>query len=85
MVVLGLSIIGLFYCFFFRSFIISLFYVVFQVIGCVVSVFLISPRLTLTMVVVVPSIIGFGSLIGSVLRRLSRMAQAQVCHHNQFI
>ncbi|KAK2158178.1 hypothetical protein LSH36_175g04051 [Paralvinella palmiformis] len=49
-----------------------------QTLGCIASLFIISPKMTTIMVIVVPTIIGLGSLIGSVLRTLSRKAQAQV-------
>ncbi|CAH1785890.1 unnamed protein product, partial [Owenia fusiformis] len=49
-----------------------------QTLGCVVSLFMISPMLTGSMVVIVPTIIGAGALIGSILRSMSREAQAQV-------
>lgn len=51
-----------------------------QVVGCLVSLLVMSPKLTIIMAVVVPSIIGAGSLIGSILRSLARKAQAQVDH-----
>ena len=54
---------------------------VLQVIGCVVSLFLMSPKLTGVMCVVIPTIIGFGTFLGSMLRKLSRKAQAQVKQH----
>jgi len=40
--------------------------------------FVISPKLTGVMIIVVGGIIGVGSLMGSGLRKLSRQAQAQV-------
>lgn len=49
-----------------------------QTIGCVVSLYMISPKLTLMMMVVLPTVIIGGTLCGSLLRRLSRAAQAQV-------
>lgn len=49
-----------------------------QTIGCVVSLYVISPKLTAMMVVVLPVIIIGGTLFGSMLRRLSKAAQAQV-------
>jgi len=49
-----------------------------QTIGCAVSLYLVSPKLTGLLLVVVPSIIGVGALLGSVLRIMSRKAQAQV-------
>uniref|UniRef100_A0A8C9RJ27 Mitochondrial potassium channel ATP-binding subunit n=1 Tax=Scleropages formosus TaxID=113540 RepID=A0A8C9RJ27_SCLFO len=49
-----------------------------QTIGCFVSLYLISPKLTGLTVVVMPCLVGAGALIGSFLRRLSRRAQEQV-------
>ncbi len=51
---------------------------VLQVIGCGVALFMISPKLTLLSAVIVPCIITAGATIGSLLRHLSRKAQAQV-------
>jgi len=49
-----------------------------QTIGCVVSLYVISPKLTAVMMIVLPVVIIGGTLFGSLLRRLSRAAQAQV-------
>ena len=49
-----------------------------QSIGCIVTMYAISPKLTTVMLVIVPGIILTGTLIGSLLRRLSRNAQEQV-------
>ncbi|XP_067109241.1 mitochondrial potassium channel ATP-binding subunit [Osmerus mordax] len=49
-----------------------------QTVGCFVSLYVISPKLTGMMVVVLPCLVGAGALVGSFLRRLSRMAQDQV-------
>lgn len=49
-----------------------------QTVGCLVSLYLISPKLTGLTVVVLPCLVGVGALIGSVLRKLSRLAQEQV-------
>ncbi|XP_013885276.1 mitochondrial potassium channel ATP-binding subunit [Austrofundulus limnaeus] len=49
-----------------------------QTVGCFVSLYIISPKLTGLTVVVLPCLVGAGALIGSFLRRLSRMAQEQV-------
>lgn len=49
-----------------------------QTIGCVISMYLISPSLTLYMAGVVPTVIGIGSFLGAFLRAESRVAQAQV-------
>ncbi|PNF13674.1 ATP-binding cassette sub-family B member 8, mitochondrial [Cryptotermes secundus] len=48
-----------------------------QIIGCGTSLFLISPQMTLTMLLIVPTVIVTGTLLGSLLRKLSRDAQAQ--------
>ncbi|KAF7708088.1 mitochondrial potassium channel ATP-binding subunit [Silurus meridionalis] len=49
-----------------------------QTVGCVVSLYVISPKMTGLMVVVLPCLVGAGGLIGSFLRKLSRKAQEQV-------
>lgn len=49
-----------------------------QTMGCVLSLYLISPKLTGLIVVVMPTLVGSGALIGSFLRKLSRYAQEQV-------
>uniref|UniRef100_A0AAR2J3V9 Mitochondrial potassium channel ATP-binding subunit n=1 Tax=Pygocentrus nattereri TaxID=42514 RepID=A0AAR2J3V9_PYGNA len=49
-----------------------------QTIGCFVSLYVISPKLTGLTVVVLPCLVGAGALIGSFLRRLSRKAQEQI-------
>ncbi|KAJ6666696.1 hypothetical protein lerEdw1_020420 [Lerista edwardsae] len=49
-----------------------------QTTGCFVSLYLISPKLTGLLVVVMPVLVGTGALIGSFLRQLSRRAQEQV-------
>lgn len=49
-----------------------------QTAGCLVSIYLISPKLTGLILVVLPTLVAAGALIGSVLRRLSRKAQEQV-------
>uniref|UniRef100_A0A3B4AP39 Mitochondrial potassium channel ATP-binding subunit n=1 Tax=Periophthalmus magnuspinnatus TaxID=409849 RepID=A0A3B4AP39_9GOBI len=43
-----------------------------QTLGCFVSLYLISPKLTGLTVVVLPCLVGGGALIGSLLRKLSR-------------
>lgn len=48
-----------------------------QIIGCGTSLFLISPQMTWTMLLIVPTVIVTGTLLGSLLRKLSRDAQAQ--------
>lgn len=49
-----------------------------QIIGCCVSLYLISPKLTLITSLVVPTAIAIGSFFGSILRKYSRKAQAQI-------
>ncbi|XP_072536327.1 mitochondrial potassium channel ATP-binding subunit [Salminus brasiliensis] len=49
-----------------------------QTVGCFVSLYIISPKLTGLTVVVLPCLVGAGALIGSFLRRLSRKAQEQI-------
>ncbi|ETN69483.1 ABC transporter transmembrane region, partial [Necator americanus] len=48
-----------------------------QVGGCVVSLFRISPHMTMYTVAALPVIIAIGTLFGALLRSLSRRAQAQ--------
>jgi len=50
-----------------------------QAFGCLASMFVISPKLTGLMAVVVTAVVTVGSAFGSVLRQLSRTSQAQVC------
>ena len=49
-----------------------------QTIGCVTSLLLISPKLSGVMLIIIPTVIGGGTLLGSVLRKFSREAQEQV-------
>ncbi|KAF1631202.1 ATP-binding cassette sub-family B member 8, mitochondrial, partial [Eudyptes filholi] len=49
-----------------------------QTAGCFVSLYLLSPKLTGLLLVVLPVLVGAGALIGAVLRSLSRRAQEQV-------
>ncbi|XP_048729281.2 mitochondrial potassium channel ATP-binding subunit-like [Ostrea edulis] len=49
-----------------------------QTIGCVFTLYTISPKLTVLMVTVIPAIIGVGTVMGSGLRALSKDAQDQV-------
>uniref|UniRef100_A0A8C4ISV7 Mitochondrial potassium channel ATP-binding subunit n=1 Tax=Dicentrarchus labrax TaxID=13489 RepID=A0A8C4ISV7_DICLA len=49
-----------------------------QTVGCFVSLYIISPKLTGLTVVVLPCLVGAGALIGSFLRKLSRLSQEQV-------
>nr|QUF59443.1 ATP-binding cassette transporter Abcb8 [Brachionus angularis] len=49
-----------------------------QIVGCCVSLYLISPKLTLITSIVLPTAVLIGSFFGSILRKYSRMAQAQI-------
>jgi ATP-binding cassette subfamily B (MDR/TAP) protein 8 len=49
-----------------------------QIIGCCVSLWMISPKLTIITSTVIPLAIGVGSFFGSILRKFSRKAQAQI-------
>ncbi|XP_047418183.1 mitochondrial potassium channel ATP-binding subunit [Sciurus carolinensis] len=49
-----------------------------QVAGCLVSLSMLSTRLTLLLMVATPALMGVGTLMGSGLRRLSRQCQEQV-------
>lgn len=49
-----------------------------QVIGSLVSLSMLSPRLTLLLAVATPALMGVGTLMGSGLRKLSRQCQEQV-------
>ncbi|XP_059252093.1 mitochondrial potassium channel ATP-binding subunit isoform X1 [Mustela nigripes] len=49
-----------------------------QVAGCLVSLSMLSPRLTLLLMVATPTLMGVGTLMGSALRKLSRQCQEQV-------
>lgn len=49
-----------------------------QVVGCLVSLSLLSPRLTLLLMVAMPALMGAGTLMGSALRKLSRQCQEQI-------
>jgi len=50
----------------------------FQTAGCAVALYSISPEMASAMLIVLPTVIGTGAIIGSFLRSLSRKAQAQV-------
>ncbi|KAM4705840.1 mitochondrial potassium channel ATP-binding subunit [Rhinophrynus dorsalis] len=49
-----------------------------QTVGCFMSLYYISPKLTGLLLVVMPVLVGAGAVIGSFLRGLSRRAQEQV-------
>lgn len=46
--------------------------------GCLVSLSMLSTRLTLLLMVATPALMGAGTLMGSALRKLSRQCQEQV-------
>lgn len=48
-----------------------------QTIGCGISLFLISPKMTAFLCVLVPNIVGFGYLMGHLLRSISLKCQLQ--------
>ncbi|XP_049498073.1 mitochondrial potassium channel ATP-binding subunit isoform X1 [Panthera uncia] len=49
-----------------------------QVAGCLASLSMLSPRLTLMLMVATPILMGVGTLMGSALRKLSRQCQEQI-------
>ncbi|XP_068529170.1 mitochondrial potassium channel ATP-binding subunit isoform X1 [Anas acuta] len=49
-----------------------------QAAGCIVSLYLLSPKLTGLLLLIMPTLVGAGALVGSFLRSLSRQAQEQV-------
>ncbi|XP_072324664.1 mitochondrial potassium channel ATP-binding subunit [Scyliorhinus torazame] len=49
-----------------------------QTIGCLVSLYFVSPKLTNLMCVVMPVLVGIGAYLGSYLRELSQKAQEQI-------
>lgn len=49
-----------------------------QVAGCLVSLSMLSPRLTMLLLIATPTLMGVGTLMGSGLRKLSRLCQEQV-------
>ncbi|XP_046661301.1 mitochondrial potassium channel ATP-binding subunit isoform X2 [Homalodisca vitripennis] len=48
-----------------------------QIVGCVVSMYVLSPTMTMGMLVIVPTVIVGGTMVGAVLRSVSRAAQQQ--------
>ena len=50
-----------------------------QTLGCVVSLYLISPQMTALVGVTLPIMIAVGSAFGAVLRSWSRQTQEQAC------
>lgn len=51
-----------------------------QTVGCVFSLYFISPKMTGLMLLIVPAIMAVGTFLGSGLRKLSNMAQKQTAH-----
>ncbi|XP_023215245.1 ATP-binding cassette sub-family B member 8, mitochondrial-like [Centruroides sculpturatus] len=49
-----------------------------QAFGCVVSLYFISPKLTTLLIIVMPTVIGSGTVIASFLRKWSKLSQEQV-------
>ncbi|XP_059485327.1 mitochondrial potassium channel ATP-binding subunit [Neocloeon triangulifer] len=49
-----------------------------QIVGCAASIVMISPEMTVGMLLVMPSIVVIGTLFGSFLRKFSREAQIQI-------
>ena len=49
-----------------------------QAVGCIFMLYLVSPKLTSVMLILVPGVVLVGSFLGSLLRKLSRRAQEQV-------
>ncbi|XP_023016655.2 mitochondrial potassium channel ATP-binding subunit isoform X1 [Leptinotarsa decemlineata] len=49
-----------------------------QILGCAVSLVMISPEMTFVTLLCVPTVVGIGTIFGSLLRSTSRKAQAQV-------
>lgn len=48
-----------------------------QIIGCSVSLVIISPQMTFVTLLCVPTVVAVGTIFGAVLRKISRLAQAQ--------
>lgn len=55
-----------------------------QTVGCVISLYNISPKLTLLMVGVIPILVFVGAFIGASLRHFSRKAQDQMAFANSY-
>nr|XP_022903313.1 ATP-binding cassette sub-family B member 8, mitochondrial [Onthophagus taurus]XP_022903314.1 ATP-binding cassette sub-family B member 8, mitochondrial [Onthophagus taurus]XP_022903315.1 ATP-binding cassette sub-family B member 8, mitochondrial [Onthophagus taurus] len=49
-----------------------------QIIGCSISLFLISPQMTFFTLLFVPSVVVVGTIFGAMLRKVSRRAQGQI-------
>lgn len=52
-----------------------------QIVGCAVSLVMISPHMTLISLMCIPAVIGVGTAFGALLRSTSSKAQAQVCFY----
>lgn len=55
-----------------------------QILGCCVSLYMISPKLTLISSIVLPTAVLIGSFFGAILRKYSKQAQAQVDKYSKF-
>lgn len=55
-----------------------------QTVGCVISLYRISPKLTLLMAAVIPTLVLIGAFMGASLRYYSRKAQDQMAHATSF-
>ncbi|GLV43523.1 uncharacterized protein CBL_04065 [Carabus blaptoides fortunei] len=49
-----------------------------QIVGCGISLIIISPQMTFVTLLCVPSVIGIGTVVGAFLRKLSKRSQDQV-------
>lgn len=49
-----------------------------QIVGCGISLIMISPQMTFVTLLCIPSVIGIGTVFGAILRKLSRRSQDQV-------
>ncbi|XP_056646697.1 mitochondrial potassium channel ATP-binding subunit isoform X1 [Diorhabda sublineata] len=49
-----------------------------QIVGCSVTLVMISPQMTLVSLLCIPSVIAVGTIFGTLLRSISRKAQAQI-------
>nr|XP_039260244.1 mitochondrial potassium channel ATP-binding subunit-like [Styela clava] len=55
-----------------------------QTIGCIFSLYKISPKLTMLMAIVIPGLVIIGALMGAYLRHYSRKAQDQMAYATSF-
>lgn len=49
-----------------------------QTVGCVISLYFISPKMTALLVFVLPTVIGAGTIVATFLRKLSKLSQEQI-------